>query len=62
MLVNQSTNDTSEYWIEYDPPPIPIRSFDWRATEPGYEPGAPIGWGSTREEAIADLESQLVDD
>ena len=40
-------------------PPIPLRSWDWCATYDGYEPGGPIGWGETEEEAIADLkESQ----
>ena len=36
-------------------PPIPSRLFDYSATFDGYEPGEPIGWGATPEEAIADL-------
>jgi hypothetical protein len=36
-------------------PPIPIRAFDWSAVRDGYEPGMPIGWGSTEQDAIDDL-------
>ena len=36
-------------------PPIPPRDFDWSAVLDGYEPGAPIGYGATEQEAIADL-------
>lgn len=36
-------------------PPIPCRDFDWQATRAGYEPGEPIGWGSTRHAAVQDL-------
>jgi len=43
--------------LEY--PPIPTRAFDWCAMLDGYEPGDPIGYGSTEEEAIADLKRQL---
>lgn len=44
----------------YDPPPIPVREFDWSATTDNYEPGHPIGWGSTEAEAIRDLK-KLID-
>jgi hypothetical protein len=47
---------------QYVYPPIPIREFDWSATLDNYEPGAPIGWGKTEEEAIADLKSLLEDE
>lgn len=40
-------------------PPIPIRDFDWSATDDNYEPGCPIGYGRTEQEAIADLLDQL---
>jgi hypothetical protein len=40
-------------------PPIPIRSFDWSAVLDDYEPGCPIGYGATEQEAIADLMEQL---
>lgn len=39
-------------------PPIPIRSLDWSATSDDYEPGDPIGWGRTEQEAIEDLKQQ----
>ena len=41
--------------VNYDPPPIPLRAFDWRATRDGYEPPDPIGYGRTADEAIAAL-------
>ena len=47
---------------EYVFPPIPIRSFDWRATLDDYEPGCPMGQGPTEEAAIADLLSQIEED
>jgi len=45
----------------YDPPPIPLREFDWRALhDDTYDgPGCPIGFGQTEPEAIADLLMQL---
>jgi hypothetical protein len=36
-------------------PPISVRNFDWNATRDGWEPGAPIGWGTTAQDAIQDL-------
>lgn len=39
-------------------PPIPVRSFDWSAYRDGYDEGDLIGWGATKEEAIADLLSR----
>lgn len=39
----------------HHPPPIPLRSMDWSAARDGYEPGDPIGYGATEEEAIEDL-------
>jgi hypothetical protein len=44
-------------------PPIPIRNFDWCAYDDNtYDgPGSVIGWGPTRESAIADLLEQLED-
>jgi hypothetical protein len=36
-------------------PPIPNRNFDWRATFEGYDEGEPMGYGPTKEAAIADL-------
>ena len=40
-------------------PPIPVRSFDWEATEPDYEPGDPLGYGRTEQAAIEALLDQL---
>jgi hypothetical protein len=39
-------------------PPIPDRRFDWVATQEGYEPGDPVGYGKTEQEAINDLKLQ----
>ena len=36
-------------------PPIPNRSWDWCAFFKGYEPGEPIGYGPTEQQAIDDL-------
>lgn len=43
----------------YDYPPIPIRSMDWRAYEDGCEEEAIYGTGATEEEALSDLAWQL---
>lgn len=43
----------------YDPPPIPVRDFDWSAVTDSYEGGDPIGRGRTEAQAIADLQEQL---
>lgn len=40
---------------DYDPPPIPLRQFDWNARREGSDEGDPIGYGRTEDEAIADL-------
>ena len=45
----------NEILTYYDPPPIPVRQFDWHAYRVGYEGGDPLGFGPTRELAIADL-------
>jgi len=39
----------------FEYPPIPWRKWDWCAYREGQEPDGNYGWGSTREEAIADL-------
>jgi hypothetical protein len=47
---------------EHVHPPIPARNYDWISyDEDTYEPGSPCGWGRTREEAIADLQTQMED-
>lgn len=48
----------TEYWRK----PVPTDKFDWQAIESGTydgEPGCPIGFGATEQEAIADLMEQL---
>lgn len=42
--------------------PIPRSDHDWTATTDNYEPGHPMGYGSTEAGAIADLIEQLEDD
>ncbi len=36
-----------------------MRSFDWTAVDDNYEPGQPIGYGETEQDAINDLIDQL---
>jgi hypothetical protein len=47
---------------EYQVKPIPLRGFDWEAVLDNYEQGCPVGFGSTEQEAIADLLTQIDDD
>ena len=42
----------------FDFPPIPVRGVDWSAVRDGYEPGEPIGRGSTEADAVQDLIEQ----
>lgn len=42
-------------------PPIPARYYDWRATFDDYEPGDLMGYGPTKEAAIANLILQAGD-
>jgi len=46
----------------YIRPPIPDRRFDWEAVTDNYDPGSPIGYGRTEEEAKADLLEQIEED
>lgn len=51
----------------YDPPPIPLRQFDWQAIDADAYDGEKdskkrqIGYGATEQAAIADLMEQLED-
>ena len=50
----------------YDPPPIPLRQFDWSAIDEDTYDGAPdgggrIGYGRTEQEAIDELMELLND-
>lgn len=44
---------------DYDPKPVPVRSWDWCATLVGYDAGDPIGYGETEQAAIADLKHKM---
>lgn len=55
---------TTDYWAK----PIPLRKFDWSATDDDTYDGAPdsanrnqVGYGATEAEAIADLKGILED-
>jgi hypothetical protein len=41
---------------QYTEPPIPVTRFDWTAVYEGYEPGDPVGYGSTEEIAKKNLQ------
>jgi len=46
----------------YDPPPIPLRQFDWCAYDDDtYDEGDAIGWGKTEADARKDFTDQLDD-
>jgi len=45
-------------------PPIPLhiaRNYQWTATLDNYEPGHPIGFGCSEQEAIDDLKELLLE-
>jgi hypothetical protein len=50
--------NTETILVRYVRPPIPLRSFDWSAVRDNYEPGLPVGYGNTPQEALEDLLSQ----
>lgn len=72
-LTPLTTADTYRGWsISYDPPPIPIRTFDWRATGPNYDAsyeGPEDGWvasggsvsASTRDGLIAEIDAWITE-
>lgn len=51
--------DRERFEVRHEPPPIPVRRFDWHATERDYDLGRPMGFGPTPADAIADLHEQL---
>jgi hypothetical protein len=53
------TLEASKIVARFDPPPIRDRRFDWSAVSRDYEPGMPIGYGTTKEEALADFREQM---
>jgi hypothetical protein len=47
----------------YDPPPIPLRDYDWRAWDDDtYDYDQPMGMGLTEAGAVADLLEKLADE
>lgn len=54
-----SCEQAAKIVTEFINPPIPVRDFDWSARFDGYEPGDPIGHGSTKAEAITALKEQV---
>jgi hypothetical protein len=63
MSVTRPSKNEPKIITRHDPPPIPIRCFDWTAVTENYDgaPDAkcPIGFGATEAEAIEDLQEQL---
>ena len=47
--------------VEHVFPPVPFRDCDWRATFDGYEPGALMGYGRTKDRAVDDLLERAID-
>jgi hypothetical protein len=47
--------------VKNDPPPIPVRRFDWHAFIDGTEEGGMVGYGETEAEALLDLAEQLAE-
>lgn len=46
---------SGKIYTTYVYPPIPLRNYDWSAVRDNYDEGGCIGWGTTEDEAIADL-------
>lgn len=57
--MSQLTWNGEKVRVNFDYPPIPIRSFDWSAWLDGREEFGPYGCGPSRDMAIADLLEQL---
>lgn len=50
--------------LHYDPPPIPVRDFDWRATGPDYDAsyeGPEDGWVSNGEQVNGNSREEVCD-
>ena len=43
---------------KYEPPSIPIRTWDWRAWYEELGEDSPTGWGETEAEAVQDLKDK----
>lgn len=47
-------------FVHFDPPPIPMREFDYSAVTDNYDgPGSPIGYGLTAHDAFMALLERL---
>lgn len=59
-----TTTNTYRGWtISYDPPPIPIRSFDWTGTSPDFDAsyeGEEDGWVSNGQQVSAGSRDALI--
>lgn len=54
--------DISGINSQYNPKPIPDRSWDWEAWQSAnYDLGSPTGYGPTENDAVSDLLQQLED-
>ena len=62
IVVTQA--DTYRGWrISYDPPPIPVRCFDWRASHPDFDAsweGEEDGWVSNGKSVSAPTRERLI--
>ena len=56
MNEQYKASDGTVWSISGDAKPIPVRHFDWSATDQDYEPGEKIAYGATKEECIASIE------
>jgi len=44
-----------------EPPPIPMRQYDWSAFGEDWDLDDPIGYGKTEQEAIKDLKEKEIE-
>ena len=61
LIVRLFQHGLEKVRVDYDPPPIPIRDYDWTAHDDSFEPGAPYGRGRTAREALVDLLEQVLE-
>ena len=57
------SDDTYRGWtISYDPPPVPLREFDWQATGPNYDAwNEGDGWQDNGAKAFGRTREELID-
>lgn len=48
--------------VTHEPPPIPLRQFDWCVWQDGHEEARNYGYGATRTEAVANFFEQVEDE